>query len=72
MAMMLAGGSLLSYIDDPKAKLAARAVTESCLETVYEGTRTADLQGHASTTEFTDAVIGNVRTKLEVWRSLGQ
>ncbi len=72
MAMILAGGSLLSYIDDPKAKLAARAVTESCLETVYEGTRTADLQGHASTTEFTDAVIGNVRTKLEVWRSLGQ
>jgi len=30
------------------------------------------VQGHASTTEFTDAVIGNVRTKLEVWRSLGQ
>ncbi len=47
-------------------------VTESCLATVYEGTRTADLQGHTSTTEFTDAVIGNVRTKLEVWRSLGQ
>ena len=67
MAMILAGGTLLTYVDDPKGDLAARAISESCLEAVYEGTRTADLQGHASTTEFTDEVIRRVRTKLAVW-----
>jgi hypothetical protein len=38
---------------------------------VSAGTRTADLGGHASTTEFTDDVISRVRSKLEVWASLG-
>lgn len=71
MAMILAGGALLTYLDDPRAKMAARAISESCLEAVYEGVRTADLQGHASTTDFTDEVIRRVTTKLEVWRSLG-
>lgn len=71
MAMILAGGALLTYIDDPRAKMAARAISESCLEAVYEGVRTADLQGHASTTEYTDEIIRRVKTKLEVWRSLG-
>jgi hypothetical protein len=32
--------------------------------------RTPDLGGHASTSEFTNEVIGRVRTKLEVWASL--
>jgi isocitrate dehydrogenase (NAD+) len=71
MAMIMAGGALLSYIDDPQARIAARAISEACLETVFEGTRTADLQGHASTTEFTDMVIRNVQTNIEVRRSLG-
>ncbi len=71
MAMILAAGALLSYVDDPKGKIAARAISESCLEAVYEGIRTADLQGHASTTAFTDEVIRRVRTKVEVWQSLG-
>ena len=48
-----------------------RAIRESALEAVSAGTRTADLGGHASTTEFTDDVIGRVRSKLEVWASLG-
>ena len=69
--MILAAGALLTYIEDPKGKLAARAISESCLEAVYEGIRTADLQGHTSTTEFTDEVIRRVRTKVEVWQSLG-
>ncbi len=34
-------------------------------------TVTADLGGSASTTEFTDAVIAKVQTKMEVWSSLG-
>lgn len=71
MAMILAGGALLTYLDDPRAKMAARAISESCLEAVYEGVRTPDLQGHASTTEYTDEVIRRVKTRLEVWRSLG-
>ena len=32
---------------------------------------TGDVGGKASTTEFTDAVIARVRSKLEVWASLG-
>jgi isocitrate/isopropylmalate dehydrogenase len=32
--------------------------------------RTADLGGHAGTSEFTDDVIRRVRTKLEVWATL--
>ncbi len=71
MAMILAAGALLTYMDDPKSKLVARAISESCLEAVYEGIRTADLQGHASTTEFTDEVIRRVHTKVEVWQSFG-
>ena len=71
MAMILAGGALLTYLGDPKATRAGRAISEACLEAVYEGVRTADLQGHASTTEFTDEVIRRVRTNLEVWSALG-
>jgi isocitrate/isopropylmalate dehydrogenase len=42
------------------------------LEATASGTRTPDLGGHASTTEFTDEVIGRVRSKLEVWATLGE
>ncbi len=70
MAMILAAGMLLTYLNDPKATMAARAISESCLEAVYDGVRTADLQGHSATTEYTDEVIRRVRTKLEVWPSL--
>ena len=46
-------------------------VSEACLEAVSSGTRTADLSGHASTSEFTDEVIARIRSKLEVWATLG-
>jgi isocitrate/isopropylmalate dehydrogenase len=46
-------------------------VYEGVLETVATGTRTIDLGGHATTTEFTDAVVEKVRTKVDVWSSLG-
>src|SRR6187431_1252528 len=71
MAMILASAALLSHIDDEEARAAGRAIRESALEAVSAGTRTADLGGHASTTEFTDDVIARVRSKLEVWASLG-
>ena len=69
MAMILAGASLLGFAGERFAD-AARAVRESCLEAVADGVRTADLGGHAGTTEFTDEVIRRVKTKLEVWSTL--
>jgi isocitrate/isopropylmalate dehydrogenase len=63
MAMILAGASLLSYIGGPAA-VVARAVENSVFEVVSDGIRTADLQGRATTTEFTDEVIRRVRRKL--------
>jgi isocitrate dehydrogenase (NAD+) len=57
LAMILAAGALLSYIDDRRAANASRAVYESALEALHEGIATADLGGQATTTEFTDAVI---------------
>jgi isocitrate/isopropylmalate dehydrogenase len=69
MAMILAGASLLGFAGERFAA-AGRAVRESCLEAVADGIRTADLGGHAGTTEFTDEVIRRVKTKLEVWSTL--
>ena len=71
MAMILAAAALLSHIDDVEARAAGRAIREAALETVQGGIRTADLGGHASTSEFTDAVIERVRGKIEVWATLG-
>jgi len=70
MAMILAGAALLSHGDSDGSQQAGRAIREACLETVAQGVRTADLHGHASTTEFTDAVIARTKTKLEVWATL--
>ena len=69
MAMILAGAALLAYGSE-QAQQAGRAIREACLEAVSEGIRTADLGGHAGTSEFTDEVIRRTRTKLEVWATL--
>src|SRR5207253_8553642 len=69
MAMILAGAALLAHGDE-EAQQVGRAIRESCLEAVADGVRTADLGGHAGTTEFTDEVIRRVRSKLEVWATL--
>jgi isocitrate/isopropylmalate dehydrogenase len=70
MAMILAEAALLSHIPDSRATSASRAIYESVLETVHGGVATSDLGGHASTTEFTTAVIDKVRTKLDIWATL--
>ncbi len=70
MAMILACGALLAYVEGREAASASRAIYESTLETVREGTATADLGGHATTSEFTDAVIEKIKTKLEVWSAM--
>jgi isocitrate/isopropylmalate dehydrogenase len=69
MAMILAAAAVLSYAGEAAAQ-AARAIRESCLEAVADGTRTADLGGHAGTSEFTDEVIRRTKQKLEVWSAL--
>jgi isocitrate/isopropylmalate dehydrogenase len=68
MAMILAGAAVLSYA--PEGAEPARAIREGCLEAVADGVRTADLGGHAGTSEFTDEVIRRTRQKLEVWATL--
>jgi isocitrate dehydrogenase (NAD+) len=69
MAMILGGAALLGYGGE-EAQRVGRAIREACLEAVSEGVRTADLGGHASTSEYTDEVIRRVRTKLDVWAAL--
>jgi isocitrate/isopropylmalate dehydrogenase len=69
MAMILAGAALLSHAG-AEAQQVGRAIREACLEAVSQGIRTADLGGHAGTTEFTDEVISRTRSKLEVWATL--
>src|SRR5213083_198127 len=69
MAMILAGAALLSHAGE-RAQQAGRAIREASLEAVASGCRTADLGGHAGTTEFTDEVIRRVKSKLEVWAAL--
>jgi isocitrate dehydrogenase (NAD+) len=71
MAMILAGAALLTYFGSPEAERASRAIYEAVFEAIYEGMKTADLGGQATTTEFTDEVIRRVKTKLEVWSALG-
>jgi isocitrate/isopropylmalate dehydrogenase len=70
MAMILAVASLLGYMKGEEAHRASRAIYESALEAVSDGVRTADLGGHASTSDFTDEVIRRVRTKIDVWSAL--
>lgn len=70
MAMILAAAALLTHIEEPAAQRASRAIYESTLEAVHQGVKTADLGGHATTTEFTDDVIRRVNSKLEVWDTL--
>jgi isocitrate dehydrogenase (NAD+) len=69
LAMILAGAALLAYSGE-EGEQASRAIREASLEAVAEGARTADLGGHAGTTEFTDEVIRRTKSKLEVWSTL--
>lgn len=71
MAMILAGAALLTFFNDEQAERASRAIYEATLEAIVEGIRTSDLGGSTGTREFTDEVIRRVKTKLEVWSTLG-
>ncbi len=74
MAMLLACGAVLQYAQAKGiagADRASRAIYESVLETTAGNVKTVDLGGHATTTEFTDAVLEKVRTKVDIWSSMG-
>jgi isocitrate dehydrogenase (NAD+) len=74
MAMILACGAVLHYAGvrgHAGAERASRAIYESVLEATAAGVRTPDLGGDATTSGFTSDVVGRVRTKVDVWSSLG-
>ena len=74
MAMILACAAVLGHAGakgHPGADRASRAVYESVLETTAGGVKTIDLGGAAATSEFAGAVVEKVKTKLEIWASLG-
>ena len=74
MAMILACAAVLGQAAAKGyagAERASRAIYESTLETTAGGVKTFDLGGSATTTEFTGAVIDKIRTKVEIWSSLG-
>jgi isocitrate/isopropylmalate dehydrogenase len=75
MAMILAVGALLHHVAEVRgireAERASRAIYESVLEAAGAGVRTPDIGGHATTAEFTDEVVSRMRTKIEIWSSLG-
>jgi isocitrate/isopropylmalate dehydrogenase len=67
--MILAAAALLAHAGE-RGQQVSRAIREAALEAVAEGFRTADLGGHAGTTEFTDEVIRRTKSKLAVWSTL--
>ncbi|MGK2937982.1 MAG: isocitrate/isopropylmalate family dehydrogenase [Solirubrobacteraceae bacterium] len=74
MAMILSCAAVLHYAaaaGHAGADLGSRAVYESVLEATAAGVRTFDLGGTSSTSDFTSDVIERIKTKLEVWSSLG-
>jgi isocitrate/isopropylmalate dehydrogenase len=74
MAMLLACAAVLQYASvrgHAGTDRASRAIYEGVLETTAGGLRTIDLGGDATTSAFTSAVVEKVRTKVDVWASLG-
>jgi isocitrate/isopropylmalate dehydrogenase len=74
MAMIMAAAATMHYAGElghKGADVASRAIYEAVLETVATGVKTPDLGGHATTSEFTDEVVARVRTKVDIWSSLG-
>jgi isocitrate/isopropylmalate dehydrogenase len=67
MAMILACAAVLHYAGEAGHEGAERtsaAIYDAVFAAAGAGIRTSDLKGHATTTEFTDAVIERVRATL--------
>ncbi len=71
MAMILAAAGMLANLDDAEPRRVSRAIYEATLEAVFDGHRTSDLSGTATTSDFTNEVIRRVKSKLEVWSTMG-
>ena len=74
MAMILACAAVLHYAqarDTRRRPRLARDLRERARDDRRRASKTIDLGGHATTTEFTDAVIEKIRTKIDIWSSLG-
>ena len=74
MAMILACAAVLHHAAErghEQAERASRAVYEAVFEATAMGVRTPDIGGHASTSEVADEVVNRVRTKVEIWSTLG-
>jgi isocitrate/isopropylmalate dehydrogenase len=74
MAMIMAAAATMHYAGElghEGAHTASRGIYEAVLEACAMGVKTPDLGGHATTSEFTDEVVSRVRTKVEIWSSLG-
>jgi isocitrate/isopropylmalate dehydrogenase len=74
MAMLLACAAVLHHASTRghrPAERASRAIYEAVLEATAAGVRTPDLGGDATTSAFTTEVVERVRTKIDVWASLG-
>jgi isocitrate dehydrogenase (NAD+) len=74
LAMILACGAVMHHAagrHGPACERASRAIYEAALETVASGVKTPDLGGGSGTTDFTTVVLERIRTKLEVWSTLG-
>lgn len=74
MAMLLSSAAVLHYAGQAGvdgAERASRAIYEGVLEATAAGVRTPDLGGTAGMTEYTSDVVARVRTKIDVWSSLG-
>ncbi len=71
MGMILASAALLTYVRTSVADKVSRAIYEAVFEAVHQGIATTDVGGTSTTTEFTDAVIQRVTSKLDVWEALG-
>jgi isocitrate/isopropylmalate dehydrogenase len=74
MAMIMAAAATMHYAGElghPGAHVASRGIYEAVLEACATGVKTPDLGGSATMSEFTDEVVSRVRTKVEIWSSLG-
>jgi isocitrate/isopropylmalate dehydrogenase len=60
LAMILAAAAVLHYAGRDDAERASQAIYAAADSTLASGVKTPDLGGHASTTEFTDAVIAAI------------
>jgi isocitrate dehydrogenase (NAD+) len=57
LAMILAAAAILHYAGNDAAERASQAIYAAADTTLSNGIKTSDLGGHATTTEFTDALI---------------